>query len=61
MAGGSQTICSNSSATVNGASAANGTILWTHNGAGNITSGEDILTPTYTAASEDAGSLPCTL
>ncbi|MDI5896242.1 hypothetical protein, partial [Flavobacterium algoritolerans] len=34
IAGGSQTICSNATATVSGASATNGTILWTENGAG---------------------------
>ena len=38
-AGGSQTICSNGTATVSGASATNGTIAWTHNGLGSITSG----------------------
>jgi len=53
-AGGSQSICSNGTATVSGASAANGTILWTHNGTGSI-SGETGLTPTYTAATGDAG------
>ena len=55
-AGGSQTICSNTSATVNGASAANGTILWTHNGAGTITNGQGTLSPTYTANTSDVGS-----
>ncbi len=55
-AGGSQTICSNATATVSGASATNGTILWTHNGAGSITAGETTLTPTYTAAAGDAGN-----
>ena len=55
-AGGSQTICSNTSATVNGASAANGTIFWTHNGAGTITNGQGTTTPTYTASASDAGS-----
>ncbi|GAB1451514.1 hypothetical protein MASR2M47_15700 [Draconibacterium sp.] len=53
-AGGTQTICSNGSATVNGATATNGTILWTHNGAGSI-SDATTLTPTYTAAAGDAG------
>jgi gliding motility-associated-like protein len=55
-AGGSQTICSNTSATVSGASAANGIIFWTHNGAGNISNGQGTTTPTYTASASDAGS-----
>jgi hypothetical protein len=54
VAGGSQTICSNGTATVSGASSTNGTILWTHNGSGSI-SGETTLTPVYTAAAGDAG------
>jgi len=54
-AGGSETICSNESATVSGASANNGDIMWTHNGAGSL-SGSTTLTPIYTAASGDAGS-----
>ena len=53
-AGGSQTICENGTATVSGASSANGTILWTHDGAGSL-SNQTTLTPTYTAASGDAG------
>ncbi|MHC1707866.1 MAG: beta strand repeat-containing protein, partial [Bacteroidales bacterium] len=52
-AGGSQTICITSTATVSGASAANGTIQWTENGAGSITSGGTGLTPIYTPASGD--------
>jgi hypothetical protein len=36
-AGGSATICQNANHTVLGASAANGTILWTHNGTGALT------------------------
>ena len=55
-AGGSQTICQNGTATVSGASAANGTILWTETGAGSITSGATTESPTYTAAAGDAGS-----
>lgn len=54
-AGGHQVICQNGTATVSGASAANGTISWTENGAGSITSGANTLTPTYTAAAGDAG------
>ncbi len=56
IAGGSQTICSNGTATLSGASATNGTILWTENGAGSITSGSTTLTPIYTAATADAGT-----
>jgi len=55
-AGGSQTICHTSAATVSGATATNGTMLWTHNGAGSITSGATTLTPVYTAAAGDAGN-----
>ncbi|HEU4789682.1 MAG TPA: gliding motility-associated C-terminal domain-containing protein, partial [Flavobacterium sp.] len=52
--GGSQTICSNASATVSGATASNGSISWTHNGAGSL-SNETTLTPTYTATAADEG------
>ncbi|MFV8378400.1 LamG-like jellyroll fold domain-containing protein [Flavobacterium sp. LB3R33] len=55
-AGGTQTICSNATATVSGASATNGTILWTENGAGTITAGATTLTPTYTPTAADAGT-----
>ena len=55
-AGGSQSICSNVTATVSGAAATNGTIAWTENGAGSITSGATTLTPTYTPAAGDAGN-----
>jgi hypothetical protein len=55
-AGGTQTICSNGTATVSGATSSNGTIAWTENGAGSITSGATTLTPIYTAAAGDAGS-----
>ncbi|MBI1836776.1 MAG: gliding motility-associated C-terminal domain-containing protein, partial [Flavobacteriia bacterium] len=55
-AGGSQTICSNGTATVSGASATNGTIAWTENGAGSITSGINSLTPVYAAAAGDEGN-----
>jgi gliding motility-associated-like protein len=54
LAGGSLTICSNGTATVGGASATNGTILWTHNGAGSLTN-QTTDTPTYTANALDAG------
>ena len=53
-AGGSQTICQNGTATVSGATSSNGTILWTHNGAGSLIN-PTTLTPTYTAAAGDAG------
>ncbi len=56
VAGGSQTICSTGTAIVSGASALNGSILWTENGAGSITAGATTLTPTYTAAAGDAGN-----
>jgi len=55
-AGGSQAICAGSTATVSGASSSNGTIAWTENGAGSITSGAATLTPTYTSAAGDAGN-----
>ena len=55
-AGGSQTICANTTATVSGATSSNGTIMWTENGAGSIISGSTTLTPVYTAASGDAGN-----
>ncbi|MFZ4796121.1 MAG: PKD-like domain-containing protein [Bacteroidia bacterium] len=53
-AGGSATICSNASATVSGATSSNGTVLWSHNGSGNISNGTT-LTPTYNAVTADAG------
>ena len=53
-AGGIDTICVNASATVNGATAENGTILWTEDGAGSLTN-ETTLTPTYNPVSADAG------
>lgn len=53
-AGGTSVICVNSSATVSGATASNGTISWTHNGSGSLTNG-NTLTPTYTPSSFDAG------
>ncbi len=51
----SSTICSNSTATVSGVSAANGIINWTHNGNGIISNGST-LTPTYTPSTLDAGN-----
>ncbi|TSJ39111.1 gliding motility-associated C-terminal domain-containing protein [Fluviicola chungangensis] len=51
----SSTICSNSTATVSGVSASNGTILWTHNGSGSL-SNSTTLTPTYTPSTLDAGN-----
>ena len=55
-AGGTQTICVNGTATVSGAAASGGTILWTEDGAGSITSGATTLTPVYTPAPGDAGN-----
>lgn len=55
IAGGSQAICSTSSATVSGATATNGTILWTHNGTGTL-SNATTLTPTYTPSIGDIGT-----
>ncbi len=54
-AGGSATICATSNHTVSGASASNGTILWSHNGSGTI-SDATTLTPTYNAVSADGAS-----
>jgi hypothetical protein len=55
-AGGSATICTTQTAVVSGASSSNGTIAWTENGLGSITSGSATLTPTYTPAAGDAGN-----
>jgi hypothetical protein len=55
-AGGSQTVCGAQAVTVSGASSSNGTILWTENGAGSITSGSTSLTPIYTAVAGDNGN-----
>jgi hypothetical protein len=54
---GSATICENSSYTLQAgeATSANGMILWAENGFGTITAGGTGLTPTYTAATGDAG------
>ena len=54
LAGGSLTICSNSTANIGGTSVSNGTILWTHNGGGSI-SNQTTTTPIYTAAASDEG------
>ena len=69
-AGGTQGICGDGTAYVSGATATNGTILWTHNGNGSI-SGANTLTPSYTTGAGDAGTIvtltmtvtnnPCTL
>ncbi|MFT3793888.1 MopE-related protein [Flavobacterium sp.] len=55
-AGGSVTICQNQTHQVVGATASNGTISWTENGAGSITAGGTTTSPTYTAAAGDAGN-----
>ncbi|KAA9034159.1 phage tail protein, partial [Ginsengibacter hankyongi] len=49
------TICSNGTATVSGATATNGTILWTTSNGGGTISNATTLTPTYSAAGGDAG------
>ena len=56
LVSGSQEICSSGSATVGAgeATAADGTLLWTHDGTGSLTNATT-LTPTYTAAPGDAG------
>jgi len=60
-AGGSKTICSNSTATVSGVSVSTGTTYsWTENGNGSITADANTLTPTYTPAISDVGT-PVTL
>ncbi len=51
-AGGNTTICMTKSATVIGANATNGTILWTHNGGGILTNATT-LTPTYSSIKAD--------
>jgi gliding motility-associated-like protein len=54
-AGGMTTICANGgTATVPGASAANGTFAWSHNGQGTLTNASTLF-PTYTAVPADAG------
>ena len=55
-AGGNTSICVSGTATVIGAYSKNSTIKWTENGAGSITSLDDILTPTYTPDASDAGN-----
>ena len=54
-AGGSQTICANVTATVTGASAANGTILWTTSGAGTFNDAT-AANPVYTPGSADSAT-----
>ncbi|MBI1836876.1 MAG: gliding motility-associated C-terminal domain-containing protein [Flavobacteriia bacterium] len=54
-AGGTQTICQNGIALISGATSTNGTILWTHNGAGSI-SNSNTIAPTYNAVAGDAGN-----
>ena len=56
LAGSSTTICSNTTATVSGASATNATILWTHNGTGSI-SNQTTNSPIYTATANDEGKV----
>ncbi|MEY3198499.1 MAG: hypothetical protein RJA13_457, partial [Bacteroidota bacterium] len=55
IAGGNITICSNGAASVYGASASGGNVLWTHNGNGTLTN-TTTLTPTYNSVNSDAGN-----
>lgn len=52
---GSSIVCSGGSVPVSGAYSSSNTILWTHNGAGSLTSATT-LTPTYISVPEDAGN-----
>ena len=54
-AGGTVTLCSLDPATVSGATVTNGTVLWTHDGAGSIIDATT-LTPTYTPVAADIGN-----
>lgn len=56
VAGGSTSLCENSSIIVPGAIANYGTISWSHNGTGSITN-INSLTPTYTSALGDVGNI----
>ena len=60
-AGGTSTICFNQTATVSGATSSNGTIAWTENGGGTITSGATTLTPVYTPGGTDSAGATVTL
>ncbi len=60
-AGGSASICGNETATVAGASATNGSIAWTENGTGSITSGSTTTTPVYTPGVGESGSVTLTM
>jgi gliding motility-associated-like protein len=53
---GNSTICQNASKTITGAIARNGSILWTHNGQGNLSNATSI-NPTYNAAAGDANGI----
>ena len=54
-------ICSNSPYTVSGATATNNaSVLWTHNGLGNLTN-QTTLTPTYTPSAGETGAVVLTL
>lgn len=54
-AGGSKTICYGNSVAVSGASASNGTILWTHNGSGTLSNATTVA-PSYNAVAGDMGN-----
>lgn len=56
ISGGIATICENSSLTVSGAMATNGTISWSHNGTGSLTN-PTLINPTYTPGPGDVGNI----
>ena len=58
IAGGSQIICETGTATVPSATVTNGSITWSHDGAGSFAGSptSSLLLPTYTAAAGDAGN-----
>jgi gliding motility-associated-like protein len=56
ISGGIATICQNSSITVSGAMATNGTLSWSHNGTGTLTN-PTLINPTYTPSPSDVGNI----
>lgn len=54
IAGGTTTVCMTSNAPVSGVTATNGSIVWTHNGLGNLTNSTSV-GPVYHPAQGDAG------
>jgi len=55
-AGANQSVCVDGSTAITGATATNGTIQWTHNGAG-VLSNSTTLTPNYAPVAADAGNI----